>query len=167
MSEIYGTYTLHAATVLSCESSDFLFSSTEFSAYMVQSWQNWCTLYSASSWSMTSAGPATFFTFGILSSFSSCTVLVSCSSCSIVLRNFRSNSSLWHKTPISSGGSRYVYTCPVLRSNSKLDVLKNSLSVEGLFCQVAVVVLKRFLILVCMGNVYSLKSVRVVRKIEL
>ena len=27
-----------------------------------------------------------------------------------------------------SGGSRYVYICPVLRSNSKFDVLKNSLS---------------------------------------
>ena len=31
-----------------------------------------------------------------------------------------------------SGGSRYVYTHPVLRSNSKFDVLKNSLSVGQL-----------------------------------
>ena len=29
---------------------------------------------------------------------------------------------------MSSGGARYVYTHPVLRSNSKFDVLKNSLS---------------------------------------
>ena len=81
---------------------------------------------------MNFASPATFFTLGILSSFSSCTVLASCSSCSIVLRNSRSNSSFWHETPMSSGGSRYVYTRPVLRSNSKLDVLKNSLSVGQL-----------------------------------
>ena len=33
---------------------------------------------------------------------------------------------------MSSGGSRYVYTHTVLRSNSKLDVLKNSLSVGQL-----------------------------------
>ena len=132
MSEMYGTYILHATTVLSCESYNFLFHSAEFSAYMVQSWQNWCTLNSASSRSMTSASPATFFTLGILSSFSSCTVLALCSSCNIVLRNSRSNSSFWHETPMSSGGSRYVYTSPVLRSNSKLDVLKNSLSVGQL-----------------------------------
>ena len=44
------------------------------------------------------------------------------------VRNSGSNCSCWHLIPMSSGGSRYVYTCPVLRSNSKFDVLKNLLS---------------------------------------
>ena len=81
---------------------------------------------------MTSAGPAIFFTLGILSSFSSCTVLASCLPCSTLLRNSGSNFSFWHETPMSSGGSSYVYTCPVLRSNLKFDVLKNLLSVGQL-----------------------------------
>ena len=113
MSEMYGTYTLHAATVLSCKSSDFLFSSTEFSAYRIQTHRtseretvvgetnHGRILYSASPRSMTSAGPAIFFTLGILSSFSSCTVLASCSPCSKLLRNSGSNSSFWHETPMS------------------------------------------------------------------
>ena len=122
---MYGTYTLQAVTALSCESSDFLFS---LSAYSVHRWQYWHILYSASSRSMTSAGPAIFFTLRILSSFSSCIVLVSCSPHSTSVRNSGSNCSCWHETPMSSGGSRYVYTRPVLRSNSKFDVLKNSLS---------------------------------------
>ena len=77
---------------------------------------------------MTSAGPAIFFTLGILSSFSSCIVLVSLSSRSKSARNSGSNYCCWHETPMSSGGLRYVYTHPVLRSNLKFDVLKNSLS---------------------------------------
>ena len=81
---------------------------------------------------MTSAGPAIFFTLGILSIFSSCTVLALCSPCSTLLRNPGSNSSFQHEIPMSSGGSRYVNTCPVLRSNSKFDVLKNLLSVGQL-----------------------------------
>ena len=75
-----------------------------------------------------SAGPAIFFTLGILLSFSSCIVLVSCSPRSTFVRNSGSNCSFWHEIPMSSGGSRYVYTRPVLRSNSKFDVLKKSLS---------------------------------------
>ena len=43
------------------------------------------------------------------------------------LRRFMSNSSCWHGTLMSSGGSKYVYTHPVVRSTSKVDV-KNSLS---------------------------------------
>ena len=128
ISEIYGTYTFQAATALSCESSDFLFSLTELSAYIVQSWQYWRILYSASSRSMTSAGPANFFTLGILSSFSLCIVMVSCSPCSAFLRSSRSNCSSWHLKPMFSGGLRYVNIHPVLRSNSKFDVLKNLLS---------------------------------------
>ena len=77
---------------------------------------------------MTSAGPAIFFTLGILSSFSSCIILVSCSPHSASARNSRLNCSFWHGIPMSSGGSRYMYTFPVLRSKSKFDVLKNSLS---------------------------------------
>ena len=77
---------------------------------------------------MTSAGPAIFFTLGILSSFSLCIVLVSCLPSSLSTRNSRSNFSFWHGIPMSSGGSRYVYTFPVLRFNLKFDVLKNSLS---------------------------------------
>ena len=127
ISEMYGTYTLQAVTAPSCESSDFLFSLTEFSAYSVHRWQYWRILYSASSRSMTSAGPAIFFTLGILSSFSSCIVLVSCSPHSTSVRNSGLNFSCWHETPMSSGWSRYVYTHPVLRSNSKFDVLKNLL----------------------------------------
>ena len=126
--EMYGTYTLQAATALSCESSAFLFSLIEFSAYIVHSWQYWRILYSASSWSMTSADPAIFFTLGILSSFSLCIVLVSCSPHSMFVRNSGSNFSCLHLIPMSSGGLRYVYTCNVLRSNSEFDVLKNSLS---------------------------------------
>ena len=57
---------------------------------------------------MTSAGPAIFFTLGILSSFSSCIVLVSCSPHSLFVRNSGSN---WK-----------------FNFNSKFDVLKNSLS---------------------------------------
>ena len=125
---MYGTYTLQAATALSCESSDFLFSLTEFSAYIVHSWQYWRILYLASSQSIMSAGPAIFFTLGNLLSFSSCIVLVSCSPHSMFVRSSRSNCSCWHLIPMSSGGSRYVYTRPVLRSSSKIDVLKNSLS---------------------------------------
>ena len=75
-----------------------------------------------------SAGPAIFFTLGILSSFSLCIILVSCLPLSASVRNSRSNCSFWHGIPMSSGGSRYVYTFPVLRSNLKFDVLKNSLS---------------------------------------
>ena len=75
-----------------------------------------------------SAGPAIFFTLGILSSFSLCMVLVSCLPHSASARNSRSNCSFWYGIPMCSGGSRYVYTFPVLRSNSKFDVLKNSLS---------------------------------------
>ena len=75
-----------------------------------------------------SAGLAIFFTLGILSSFSSCIVLVSCSPHSMFVRNSGLNCSCWHLIPMSSGGLRYVYTCPVLRSNSKFDVLKNLLS---------------------------------------
>ena len=75
-----------------------------------------------------SAGLAIFFTLGILSSFSLYIVLVSCSPRSMFGRNSGSNCSCWHLIPMSSGGSRYVYTHPVLRSNSKFDVLKNSLS---------------------------------------
>ena len=85
-------------------------------------------LDSASSLSMTSAGPAIFFIIGILSSFSSCMVLVSFSFCSSAVNSSRSNCSCWHKTPMSLGGARNVYTLPVLRSNSKFDVLKNSLN---------------------------------------
>ena len=77
---------------------------------------------------MTSAGPTSFFTLGILSSLSSCIVLVSCLPHSVSLRNSRLNGSFWHLIPMSSGGSRYVNTLPVLRFNSKFDVLKNSLS---------------------------------------
>ena len=77
---------------------------------------------------MTSAGPTNFFTLGILSSLSSCIVPVSCSPHSVFLRNSRSNGSFWHLIPMSSVGSRYVNTLPVLRFNSKFDVLKNSLS---------------------------------------
>ena len=75
-----------------------------------------------------SASPAIFFTLGILLSFCSCIVLVSCSPHSASARNSRSNCSFWYGMPMSSGGSRYVYTFPVLRSNSKFDVLKNSLN---------------------------------------
>ena len=75
-----------------------------------------------------SAGPAIFFTLGILLSFSSCIILVSCSPHSASARNSRSNYSFWHGIPMSSGGSRYVNTFPVLRFNLKFDVLKNSLS---------------------------------------
>ena len=128
ISEMYGTYTLQAVTALSCESSDFVFSLTKFSAYSVHRWQYWHILYLASSRSMMSAGPAIFFTLGIFSSFSLCIVLVSCSPHSMSVRNSGSNCSYWNETPMSSGGSRYVYTHPVLRSNSKFDVLKNSLS---------------------------------------
>ena len=128
MSEMYGTYILQAATALSCGSSDFFFSSTELSAYIVQRWQYWHTLYSASSLGITSAGLTSFFTLGILSSLSSCIVPVSCLPLSVSLRNSRSNGSFWHLIPMSSGGSRYVNTLPVLRFNSKFDVLKNSLS---------------------------------------
>ena len=39
-----------------------------------------------------------------------------------------SNSSCWHGTPMSSAGSKDMYTRPVLRSISKVDVVKNSLS---------------------------------------
>ena len=78
---------------------------------------------------MTSAGPASFFTLGILSSFSSHIVLVSSSPRSMFLRNSESNGSFWHSIPMFSGGLRYVNTRPVLRSNSKFDVLKNSPSV--------------------------------------
>ena len=74
---------------------------------------------------MTSAGPTSFFT--LLPSLSSCIVPVSCLPHSVSLRNSRSNGSFWHLIPMSSGGSRYVNT-PVLRFNSKFDVLKNSLS---------------------------------------
>ena len=77
---------------------------------------------------MTSAGPASFFTLGILSSLSSCIVLVSCLPRSVSLRNSRSNGSFWHLIPMSSGQLRYVKTPPVLRFNLKFDVLKNSLS---------------------------------------
>ena len=77
---------------------------------------------------MTSAGPTNFFTLGILSSLSSCIVPVSCSPHRVSLRNSRSNGSFWHLIPMSSGRSRYVNTLPVLRFNSKFDVLKNSLS---------------------------------------
>ena len=75
-----------------------------------------------------SAGPAIFFIIDILSSFSLCIVLVSFSFCSNAVDSSRSNCSCWHKTPMSSGGARNVYTFPVLRSNSKFDVLKNLLS---------------------------------------
>ena len=77
---------------------------------------------------MTSVGPTSFFTLGILSSLSSCIVPVSCSPHSVSLRNSRSNGSFWHLIPMSSGGSSYVNTLPLLRFNSKFDVLKNSLS---------------------------------------
>ena len=43
-------------------------------------------------------------------------------------KRFRSNSSYWHGTPMSSGGVRNVYTSPVVRSNSKVVVWKYSLS---------------------------------------
>ena len=39
-----------------------------------------------------------------------------------------SNSSCWHCRPMSSRGNKYVYTHPVVRSISKIDVVKNSLS---------------------------------------
>ena len=77
---------------------------------------------------MISAGAAIFLVNGILSSSSMCCLLVSRSFCSFSARRFRSNSSCWHSIPMSSGGVRNVYTHPVVRSNSKVDVLKNSLS---------------------------------------
>ena len=128
MSKMYGKYILQAATALSCESYDFFFSSTELSAYMVQRWQYWHTLYSASSIGMTSAGPTNFFTLGILSSLSSCIRLVLHLPCSVSLRDSMSNGSFWHVIPMFSGGLRYVSTSPVWRFSSKFDVLKNSLS---------------------------------------
>ena len=128
MSEMYGPYTLQAVTALSCDSVDFLFSSTEISAYSFHSWQYWQILCSTSSKSMISAGAAIFFTKGILSSFSSRIELVSMSLCSSAVKSSRSNGSCWHQTPMSSWGLRYVNTCPVLRSNSKVDVWKYSLS---------------------------------------
>ena len=76
-----------------------------------------------------SAGPASFFTLGILSSLSSCIGPVLCLPCSVSLRDSMSNGSFWHAIPMFSGGSRYVSTSPVCRFTSKFDVLKNSLSV--------------------------------------
>ena len=75
-----------------------------------------------------SAGPANFFTLGILSSLSSCIGPVLLSPCSVSLRDSMSNGSFWHVIPMFSGGSRYVNTSPVWRFSSKFDVLKNSLS---------------------------------------
>ena len=125
-------YTLHAATALSCDSSDFFFSSTEVSAYSCHKWQNWQIFCSVSSKLIVSAGPASFLMFGILSTLSSCAMLMSCSSRSMLHRNSRSKGSFWHEIPMFSGGLRYVNTWPVFRLSSKFDVLKNSLNVGQL-----------------------------------
>ena len=73
-----------------------------------------------------------FLMFGILSNASSCVMLMSCSSRSMLRRNSRSKGSFWHEIPMFSGGLRYVNTWPVFRSSSKFDVLKNSLNVGQL-----------------------------------
>ena len=70
--------------------------------------------------------------FGILSKLSSCAVLMSCSSRSMLRRKSGSKGSFWHAIPMFSGGLRYVNTWPVFRSSSKWDVLKNSLNVGQL-----------------------------------
>ena len=65
---------------------------------------------SVSSKLIVSAGPASFLMFGILSKLSSCAMLMSCSSRSMLRRNSRSKGSFWHEIPMFSGGLRYVNT---------------------------------------------------------
>ena len=108
MSAMYGPYTLHAFTALSFDSSDFFLSSIEISAYRIQSWSYCQYLFFISSKSMQSAGAVIFLIWGILSSSSMHISLAFGSFYSFLANSSRSNSSCWHRMPMSSGGVRNV-----------------------------------------------------------